>query len=115
LGFVGLILVAMLVFIVPQFKSIYVTLHGKLPLPTAILLKVSDLVVHKSIFIIIAMIVFIFLGRRYVKTEGGRANWDRLKLRVPVFGPLFQKTALARFSRVLGVLNRSGVPILQSL
>src|SRR5439155_13533070 len=45
----------------------------------------------------------------------GREQWDRLKLKVPIFGPLFQKAALARFSRVLSILHRSGVPILQSL
>ena len=115
LGFVTLILAGMLIFIVPQFKSIYVTLHGKLPLPTLILLKVSDLLVHKAIFLIIGMIVTAILVRRYIKTERGRDQWDALKLKVPIFGPLFHKTALARFSRVLGVLNRSGVPILQSL
>jgi type IV pilus assembly protein PilC len=115
LGFVGLILMAMLIFIVPQFKNIYATLNGKLPLPTLILLKVSQIVTHQAIFIVIAMIGLVFLGRWYVKTPAGRAAWDTLKLKVPIFGPLFHKTALARFSRVLGVLNRSGVPILYSL
>ncbi|HEX9235441.1 MAG TPA: type II secretion system F family protein [Actinomycetota bacterium] len=115
LGFVTLILAGMLIFIVPQFKSIYATLHGKLPLPTLILLKVSDLMVHKAIFLIIGLVVVAVLVRRYIKTPQGRAQWDALKLKVPIFGPLFHKTALARFSRVLGVLNRSGVPILQSL
>ena len=115
LGFVGLILMAMLIFIVPQFKSIYATLNGKLPLPTLILLKVSQIVTHQAIFIVIGMIGLVFLGRWYVKTPAGRAAWDTLKLKVPIFGPLFHKTALARFSRVLGVLNRSGVPILYSL
>jgi type IV pilus assembly protein PilC len=115
LGFVGLILMAMLIFIVPQFKSIYTTLHGKLPLPTLILLKVSDFVTHKAIFLIAAMIGLFFLARWYVKTPRGRIAWDTMKLKVPIFGPLFHKTALARFSRVLGVLNRSGVPILYSL
>jgi type IV pilus assembly protein PilC len=115
LGFVGLILMAMLIFIVPQFKSIYATLNGKLPLPTLILLKVSQILTHEAIFIVAAMIGLVFLLRWYVKTPAGRAAWDTLKLKVPIFGPLFHKTALARFSRVLGVLNRSGVPILYSL
>jgi type IV pilus assembly protein PilC len=115
LGFVGLILMAMLIFIVPQFKSIYATLNGKLPLPTLILLKVSQILTHQAIFIVAAMIGLVFLLRWYVKTPAGRAAWDTLKLKVPIFGPLFHKTALARFSRVLGVLNRSGVPILYSL
>jgi len=115
LGFVSLILMAMLVFIVPQFQGIYSTLGGKLPLPTRLLLKVSDLVVHRAIFLIAFIGLAVFVIRRYIKTPRGRMQWDTLKLKVPVFGPLFHKTALARFSRVLGVLNKSGVPILQSL
>jgi type IV pilus assembly protein PilC len=115
LGFVSLIMMAMLIFIVPQFKSIYASLNGKLPLPTTILLAVSDLLIHKAIFIIILMAGAIYAARRWIKTTAGRMTWDRIKLKIPVFGPLFHKVALARFSRVLGVLNRSGVPILQSL
>ena len=53
--------------------------------------------------------------RRWIKTEGGRKRWDAIKLRVPVFGLLVRKTALARFSRTLSALVRSGVPILESL
>jgi len=115
LGFVSLILLAMLIFIVPQFQGIYKQLGGTLPLPTRILLTVSDLVVHKLPFLLVGVAVVIFLLRRYIKTPQGRMRWDTIKLRVPIFGPLFHKTALARFSRVLGVLSKSGVPILQSL
>jgi type IV pilus assembly protein PilC len=114
-GFVGLILLAMLLFIVPQFQSIYSSLGGNLPLPTRMLLVVSES--FKKYFWLIGLIIggLIFALRRYKKTERGRDQWDRLKLRIPIFGELFRKTALARFSRVLGVLNKSGVPILQSL
>jgi type IV pilus assembly protein PilC len=115
LGFVSLILMAMLVFIVPQFKDIYTNLGGTLPLPTKILLQVSNIIVHKSLFILVGVAVVVYLLRRYVKTPQGRAQWGAFKLKVPVFGPLFHKTALARFSRVLGVLSKSGVPILHSL
>ncbi|HEX8100885.1 MAG TPA: type II secretion system F family protein [Actinomycetota bacterium] len=115
LGFVTLIMLAMLLFVVPQFKSIYGQLGGTLPLPTRILLAVSN--TFKSKFLILAAIValLVYLLRRYKKTEQGQALWDRVKLKVPVFGALFQKTALARFARVLSVMNKSGVPILQSL
>src|SRR5207245_9279912 len=83
--------------------------------PTRILLKVSDLFRHDFIFVIIALGLLIYGLRRYKKTEKGREHWDRLKLKIPIFGDLFQKTALARFSRTLAVLSKSGVPILQSL
>jgi len=115
LAFVSLILAAMLLFIVPQFKAIYASLQGKLPFPTRILLKVSDLFRHDFIFVILALGVLIYFLRRYKKTEAGREQWDRMKLKLPIFGALFQKTALARFARTLAVLSKSGVPILQSL
>jgi type IV pilus assembly protein PilC len=76
---------------------------------------VSDIVRHDFIIVVIVMALMIFALRRYKKTERGRAQWDRLMLKLPVFGPLFLKSALARFARTLGVLNGSGVPILQSL
>jgi type IV pilus assembly protein PilC len=115
LGFVMLILTAMLLFIVPQFKGIYATLGGELPVPTKILLTVSDVLKTKFLIVaaIVAMVVFVI--RRFKRTDRGQYLWDRMKLKIPIFGPLFQKSALARFARVLGVLNRSGVPILQSL
>jgi type IV pilus assembly protein PilC len=59
--------------------------------------------------------VLIFTFRRWKKTDRGRYAVDRLKLKIPVFGPLFQKTALSRFARTLGALSRSGVSLLQSL
>ena len=65
--------------------------------------------------VIIGTIAFIFAFRRYKATESGREVLDRLKLRMPVFGPLFRKTALSRFAGTLGTLLRSGVPILQAL
>ena len=115
LGFVTLILIAMLVFIVPQFKSIYAGLHGTLPLLTRVLLTVSDVIRHDFLIVAVILALVWYALRRYKKTELGRKQLDRLKLKVPVFGPLFLKTALSRFARTLGVLNKSGVPILQSL
>jgi type IV pilus assembly protein PilC len=115
LGFVTLILMAMLLFIVPQFRTIYDQLGGQLPLPTKLLMSLSDFVKTKFIFIIPATFLLVYLIKRFKRTQQGQEIWDRTKLKIPIFGSLFRKSALARFSRVLGVLNRSGVPILQSL
>ncbi len=112
---VTLIMSAMLFFVVPQFESIYATLGGQLPLPTRILLGLSKLVRGYWYIFLAGTIAFISAFRRYRKTAAGRATLDGLKLKVPVFGPLFHKTALARFSSTLGMLLRSGVPILQAL
>jgi len=110
-----LILSAMLLFVVPQFKSIYAQLGGKLPLPTRILLGASDAVRTKWWLVLVLVVGGVIAFRRYKATPPGRAMVDSLKLKAPIFGPLFHKTALARFSSTLGMLLRSGVPILQAL
>jgi type IV pilus assembly protein PilC len=112
---VMLVLAAMLLFIVPQFKSIYAQLHGKLPALTRMLMGLSDSVRHYWYMWALGMIGLGFAFRRYKKTKKGRARVDRVKLKMPVFGPLFHKMALSRFSSTLSVLLQSGVPILQSL
>jgi type IV pilus assembly protein PilC len=112
---VSLILSAMLLFVVPQFKSIYSQLGGELPLPTRILLAVSNAVRSYWYVFLIGVIGMAFAFRRYKRTEAGRTRVDAIKIKVPIFGPLFHKTALARFSSTLGMLLRSGVPILQAL
>ena len=112
---VTLILAAMLLFVVPQFETIYSSLGGTLPLPTRMLLGVSKAVRNYWYIVLLGAVVASFLFRRYKKTEAGRARVDAVKIRIPIFGPLFHKVALARFASTLGMLLRSGVPILQAL
>lgn len=112
---VTLIMSAMLFFVVPQFENIYASLGGTLPVPTRILLAVSE-AARKFWYVLIGfVVVFTFAFNRYKRTASGRAIVDALKLKVPIFGQLFHKTALARFSSTLAMLLRSGVPILQAL
>jgi len=110
-----LIMSAMLLFVVPQFEEIFSQLGGTLPLPTRALLWMSE--TFKSLWYVVlgGTIGARFLFRRYKKTEKGREVVDSLKLRAPVFGSLFHKTALSRFSSTLAMLMKSGVPILQAL
>jgi type IV pilus assembly protein PilC len=112
---VTLILAAMLLFIVPQFETIYSNLGGTLPLPTRILLGVSEAFRTYWYVFLLAGGIGSFFFRRYKRIDKGRARVDALKIKVPVFGPLFHKVALARFSSTLGMLLRAGVPILQAL
>jgi type IV pilus assembly protein PilC len=110
-----LLVTAMMLFVVPMFQNIFSALGGKLPLPTEILIKVSN-VVRKLWFIVFAAeAAAVYAFRRWINSEAGRKRWDTIKLKAPVFGPLAQKTALARFGRTLSALVRSGVPILESL
>jgi type IV pilus assembly protein PilC len=100
---------------VPQFKNIYAELNGVLPLPTRILLSVSDAFRHYWWMFLLAGIAGGYAFSKYKKTPKGRAQVDTIKLKIPVFGDLFHKTALARFAQTLSILLRSGVPILQAL
>ena len=110
-----LIMTAMLIFVVPTFKNLYRDLGGDLPLPTKVLISLSDRA-KQFWYVLVALIGgSAFMLRRWISTEKGRGKWDAIKLRVPIFGQLVHKTALSRFSRTLSVLMRSGVPILQSL
>jgi type IV pilus assembly protein PilC len=108
-------LVVMLTFVVPTFAKMFVTLGSKLPAPTQMLVNLS----HAMKFLVPLMIIggvggFIVWGKIKHKEEV-RRRVDPLKLKIPVFGPLFQKVALSRFARNLGTMIRSGVPILQAL
>src|SRR2546426_1367195 len=105
---VSLILAAMLLFVVPQFKSIYAQLGGSLPLPTRVLLGISDAVKSYWYMVFGAIFALVFLLRRFKKTEAGRLTGDGGKLRLPVFRPLFHKTALSRVSSTLAGLLKAG-------
>ena len=111
---VVLILSAMLLFVVPQFKTIYAGLDFPLPAPTKLLLAMSGAFTSYWYMVLGGTFLGRFLFRRWKKTEAGRMRVDALKLKVPVFGPLFRRVALSRFSSTLAMLLRSGVPILQA-
>jgi type IV pilus assembly protein PilC len=112
---VFVIVTAMLLFVIPMFQDLYTELGGTLPVPTRILLNISKLARTFWWMFGLGGVVGIFLFRRWIGTPSGRAQWDAIKLKAPVFGALVRKTALARFSRTLSALVRSGVPILESL
>ena len=113
---VTLIATLLLTVIVPKFESIFEALGGaKLPGPTRALLGVSRFLTGNLLFILgglVGMVVLFCLIRR---SESGRLVLDRIKLKLPIFGPLFRKVAVSRFSRTLATLIQSGVPILASL
>ena len=105
----------LVVVIVPKFKDIFTQLGGELPLPTMILLKLSEYMGKYIIFEILGVIALIVAARVYISTSGGRMLFDKCILRVPVIGKLLQKAVIARFARTLATLVKSGVPILGSL
>ncbi len=105
----------MLIFIVPTFEKMFQDLGATLPAPTRFLIFLSGLVKVGTPVLIVALIAFGVFWRRVKHTEKARSLVDPFKLKVPVFGSLFQKIALSRFTRNLGTMLHAGVPILQSL
>lgn len=114
-GMAVVITTVLIVKVVPTFKGIFDILGGQLPAPTRILIAFSDLVRHYFLFLIIGLVILFFALARYIRTEQGRLQWDKLLLRLPVFGQLFRKVSVAKFARTLSTLVKSGVPILTSL
>lgn len=110
-----LITTFLLIKVVPTFKEIFATLGGSLPLPTLILIKISDTLRAFFLYILIGIIAVGFLFQRYISTPFGRREFDKALLSLPLFGPLFTKVAVASFSRTLSTLVKSGVPILNAL
>jgi type IV pilus assembly protein PilC len=115
---IGAVAVIM-VFVIPQFQNIFIGLLGpgeQLPLPTRIVVGISDFVAGwGGLVILIACIATVLATKFYYATPNGRKNLDTLTLKLPIFGSILQKIAVARFSRTLSTLLSSGVPILQSL
>jgi type IV pilus assembly protein PilC len=107
--------VAMLLFIVPVFATMFEGLGAQLPLPTRVLVALSGILKVTAPLLILGLIGFAVWWGKVKNTEKVRNVVDPLKLKTPVFGELFRKIALSRFSRNLGTMLTSGVPILQSL
>jgi type IV pilus assembly protein PilC len=107
--------IGMLLFIVPTFAGLFKTLGGTLPLPTRILVILSNGLKVGIVPLIVLVIVALQVWKRVKRTPQVRNFVDPLKLKLPVFGELFRKIALTRFARNLGTMMQSGVPILQSL
>jgi type IV pilus assembly protein PilC len=105
----------MLLFIIPIFAKMFEGLGGTLPLPTQMLMMLSDLLRATAPVLFVVLIVLFQVWRKVRLKPQVRDVVDPLKLKLPVFGLLFQKIALARFARNLGTMLKSGVPILQSL
>ena len=115
-GIAVLLVTIMLLFVVPTFAAMFTGLGGELPLPTAILLKLSQWAKFLVPLAIVGSIGGTIAYKRLRKSSSiFRLRTDQMKLKVPIFGQLFRKVALSRFARTLGLLLRAGVPVLQAL
>ena len=115
LAITGLVLGIILVFVIPVFEKMFADFGSALPVPTQMVINLSNFVKSYFLIIIGSIIAAIFIFKRYYTTKVGRYTTDRLILKAPVFGPLLKKVAVAKFTRTLGTLINSGVSIVESL
>ena len=111
----ALVIGVILLFVIPVFEQMFADFGGSLPLPTQMVVNLSNFVKSYILLIIGVLVVTVFLFKKYYKTENGKRVVDRLTLKSPVFGPLLRKVAVAKLTRTLGTLIDSGVPILETL
>ena len=115
-GIAVLLVTIMLLFVVPTFAGMFTGLGGTLPLPTQILLTLSQQAKWLVPFAIVMSVVgFMVYKRSRAASANARLRTDQVKLKIPIFGDLFQKVAISRFTRTLALLLRAGVPVLQAL
>lgn len=105
----------LIAFVIPRFAEVFSRFNTPLPLPTRVMIGINNLF-HTYWYVALAAFLGIpFLIRHSIRTPKGKYLWDKFKIRMPVFGPLFLKIALSRFAYIFVMLNRSGIPILQTL
>ena len=109
------ITIFLLVRVIPTFKEVYDGFGAKLPLPTELMIGLSNLVKHYLLVMIILAGAGVWTWLWWIKTKAGREFWDKQRIKLPVFGSIAHKICLARFTRTLSSLVRSGVPILEVL
>lgn len=108
-------IIILMSFVVPRFSQLYSSFKIELPLPTRMLIAISDFALSYWYLLLAGGISLFIALKVFLRTERGKDFWDKSIIKIPIFGPLILKSVLSRFSRVLGSLYRSGLPILQSL
>jgi type IV pilus assembly protein PilC len=110
-----LVVVFLMIFVIPVFAEMFESFGGTLPAPTRLIMQLSDFTRAYIVYFVPAVMVGIYGFRRFYRTDKGKLLIDSLMLKMPVVGPLIQKVAVAKFTRTLGTLVSSGVPIIDGL
>ena len=110
-----LVVIAMMVYVIPKLTDLFTSVGGELPLITRIVIGISDFLINNKFSLILMVVFVVVFSTLFKKTEIGRYTFDKIKLKIPVFGKLFMKSYLARFARSLGNLVDSQVSIVKSL
>jgi len=115
IGIAVLVITVILLFVIPQFQSMFADFGQTLPIPTLMVIAMSEFIQSYFIHIGVGIWLFVFAFKRTYRTKRGREIIDELSLKVPVMGILIRKVAVAKFTRTLGTMISSGVPILDGL
>jgi len=103
------------VVVVPAFAAFFKQFKSELPLPTRILVGVSDFTVHYWPWMLVGVFGFIWVCYSYIKSPEGHYHWDRFKIKVPIFGSILLRSILSRFARSFALCVRTGVPLLETI
>ncbi|HKB25852.1 MAG TPA: type II secretion system F family protein [Methylomirabilota bacterium] len=115
IGVAMLVIIFMMIFVIPTFAKMFQGMGADLPLPTKIVMFISEFTQRYIIFMVLAIVGMIYAIKRYYASDQGSKVIDAFLLKIPVIGMLIRKVAVARFTRTLGTLISSGVPILEGL
>ena len=115
LGIALLVIAVIMIFVIPVFQDMFSGFGKALPAPTLVVIAMSDFTKGNWYFIFGGMLTFVWIFKRYSRTSSGRRTIDSISLNLPVLGELIRKVAIARFTRTLGTMISSGVPILDAL
>ena len=115
-SFAGIVLIALVTFLVPVFEDIFSDFGGDLPVITKFTVWLSHMFTQRWYMIILTVVAIVYAFRKWKASERGRVQWDRFKLKIPMkIGDIVQKVALARFSRTFSGLVAAGVPMLEAI
>ncbi|HUU41373.1 MAG TPA: type II secretion system F family protein [Desulfatiglandales bacterium] len=114
-GIAVIVIGVIMIFVIPVFQDMFSSFGKALPVPTQIVVNMSNFSKKNVHYMIGGLILFVWLFRRYRSTTSGKRNIDSIMLKLPIFGDLIKKVAVARFTRTLGTMISSGVPILDAL
>ena len=114
-GIAVIVIAVIMIFVIPVFQDMFSSFGKALPVPTQVVVAMSDFIKGNIHYMIGGLIVFVWAFRRYRRTRSGKRNIDSILLKLPIFGELIKKVAVARFTRTLGTMVSSGVPILDAL
>ncbi len=115
LAIAAIVLSIILIFVIPTFAKMFAEFGAALPLPTMIVINISNFLKSYFFAIMGGIFILVFIFKKYYATDKGKYVIDKLLLKAPVFGPLIKKVAVAKFTRTLGTLINSGVPIIEAL